>query len=41
VLRQSLQLYEFVVRRTNEGCTFKCVDPQGKETDIAFLGYSD
>ena len=41
VLRQALQLYEFVVEKTVEGAQFKCVDKSGKETEITFLGYTD
>src|SRR5690242_5839446 len=42
VLRQALQLYEFVVEKTAEGNTFKMVNEKaGTETAIAFLGYSD
>jgi hypothetical protein len=41
VLRQALQLYEFVVNETADGRNFKSVDKHGKETDIRFLGYTD
>jgi len=41
VLRQALQLYEYVVEQTGQGATFKSVDERGKETDIHFLGYGD
>lgn len=41
VLRQALQLYEYVVERTIEGAQFKSVDKTGKETEISFLGYTD
>lgn len=41
VLRQALQLYEFVVEKTNEGARFKSVDSAGNETEVRFLGYPD
>jgi hypothetical protein len=41
VLRQALQLYEFVVKQTAAGCKFKSIDKEGKETEIRFLGYPD
>jgi len=40
VVRQALQLYEFVVEKTGEGHTFKTVKA-GVEREITFIGYSD
>jgi len=40
-LRQALQLFEFVVKRTAEGCTFKKVEKDGSESEITFIGYVD
>ena len=41
VIRQSLQLYEFVVEQADQGATFKFVEKSGREREISFLGYSD
>jgi hypothetical protein len=41
VIRHSLQLFEFVVERADEGATFKYVEKSGREREISFLGYSD
>jgi hypothetical protein len=41
VIRQSLQLFEFVVEKADQGATFKYVDRAGQEREISFLGYSD
>jgi hypothetical protein len=40
-LRQALQLFEFVVKRTAEGCRFKKVEKDGRESEIQFIGYVD
>ena len=40
-LRQALQLFEFVVKRTAEGCRFKKVEKDGTESEITFIGYVD
>jgi hypothetical protein len=40
-LRQALQLFEFVVKRTAEGCRFKKVERDGRESEIQFIGYVD
>jgi hypothetical protein len=40
-LRQALQLFEFVVTRTAEGCRFKKVEKDGTESEITFIGYAD
>ena len=40
-LRQALQLFEFVVKRSAEGCRFKEVDKDGIESEITFIGYVD
>jgi hypothetical protein len=38
VIRQALQLYEYVVQRTIEGCSFKTIDPSGNEENLIFFG---
>jgi hypothetical protein len=38
VIRQALQLYEYVVQKTTEGYSFKAVNPQGKEESLVFFG---
>ncbi len=38
VIRQALQLYEYLAHRTIEGHTFKAIDQDGKEEKIVFLG---
>lgn len=38
VIRQALQLYEYIVQKTMEGYSFKAVDPQGKEEGLVFFG---
>jgi len=38
VIRQALQLYEFIVQRTVEGYSFKVVDRNGKEESLVFFG---
>jgi hypothetical protein len=40
-LRQALQLFEFVVKRTAEGCRFKKVEKDGTESELTFIGYVD
>ena len=41
VIRQALQLYEFVIERTDDGAKFMYVDKSGRETVVNFLGFSD
>ena len=41
VIRQSLQLFEFVVEKADQGAVFRYVDKAGREREINFLGYSD
>jgi hypothetical protein len=41
VIRQALQLFEFVIERTDDGSRFKYVDKSGRETEVNFLGFSD
>lgn len=41
VIRQSLQLFEFVVEKTDQGAVFRYVDKAGREREVSFLGYSD
>ena len=41
VIRQALQLYEFVIERTDNGAKFMYVDKAGRETEVNFLGFSD
>jgi hypothetical protein len=38
LIRQALQLYEYVAKRTLEGSTFRAVKPDGEEEAIVFLG---
>ena len=38
VVRQALQLYEFIAKRHREGCEFRAVYEGGKEETIVFLG---
>lgn len=38
VIRQALQLYEYIVQKTMEGYSFKAVDQNGKEKDLVFFG---
>jgi hypothetical protein len=40
-LRLALQLFEFVVKRTAEGCRFKKVEKDGSESEITLIGYAD
>jgi hypothetical protein len=40
-LRLALQLFEFVVKRTAEGCRFKKVEKDGSESEITFIGYAN
>lgn len=40
LIRQALQLYEFVAKRTVEGTTFRAVSPEGEEAELVFLGPS-
>ncbi len=38
VIRQALQLYEYVAKRTVQGWKFRAVSEQGGEEGIVFLG---
>ncbi len=38
VIRQALQLYEYVAKKTLEGHKFRAVDPKGREETLVFLG---
>ena len=38
VIRQALQLYEYIAKRTKDGHTFKALTPAGDEETIVFLG---
>jgi uncharacterized protein (DUF608 family) len=37
VIRQALQLYEYVARKSLEGWAFRAVNSNGKEENIVFL----
>jgi hypothetical protein len=37
IVRQAIQLYEYVVSRTMEGYSFKAIDQQGKEEGLVFF----
>lgn len=38
VIRQALQLYEFIAKRSKGGDTFKAITPAGDEETLVFLG---
>ena len=38
VIRQALQVYEYVARRTLEGYAFRAVAPDGNEETLVFFG---
>jgi hypothetical protein len=38
VIRQALQLFEYVARRTSEGYTFRAVSRDGREENLVFFG---
>lgn len=38
IVRQALQLYEYVARRTLEGYTFRAVSRTGREENLVFFG---
>ncbi len=38
VIRQALQLYEYLAQKTLDGHTFRAVDKDGREEKIVFLG---
>jgi hypothetical protein len=38
VIRQALQVYEYIARKTLEGYTFRAVDADGKEETLVFFG---
>lgn len=37
VIRQALQIYEYVARKTLNGYTFKAVDSKGREENLVFF----
>jgi hypothetical protein len=37
VIRQALQLYEYVARKTAQGCTFIAVDKNGQQEKLVFF----
>lgn len=37
VIRQALQLYEYITKKTLAGATFKTVDKNGHEESVVFL----
>ena len=37
VIRQALQVYEFISRRTLEGCSFRAVRPDGTAENLVFF----
>jgi len=41
VIRQALQLYEYVVKKAAAGYTFRQVSPDGKEENIVFFQLPD
>jgi hypothetical protein len=38
VIRQALQLYEYIAKRTIEGYTFRAVGRNGREENLVFFG---
>ena len=38
VIRQALQVYEYLVQRTLDGCSFREIDKDGREQTIVFMG---
>lgn len=40
LIRQALQLYEYVAKRAAEGCDFRIVDKEGSEEKIVLLDLS-
>jgi hypothetical protein len=41
LIRQALQLYEYVVKRVAEGYSFRLVDPSGKEETLVFFDFPE
>jgi len=37
VIRQALQVYEYIARKTKEGYVFRAVRPDGKEENLIFF----
>jgi hypothetical protein len=37
VIRQALQVYEYVARKTAEGYSFRAIGPDGKEENLVFF----
>ncbi|HEV7509865.1 MAG TPA: hypothetical protein VGS07_33640 [Thermoanaerobaculia bacterium] len=40
LIRQALQLYEYVAKRAAEGCDFRIVDKNGREEKVVLLDLS-
>jgi hypothetical protein len=38
VIRQALQLYEYIARRTIDGYTFRAISRNGREENLVFFG---
>jgi len=38
LIRDALQVYEFIVKQTLKGCTFKAVSKEGESETIRFIG---
>ena len=38
VIRQALQVYEYIARRAAEGYSFRALSPQGREENLVFFG---
>jgi hypothetical protein len=37
LIRQAMQVFEYLVHRTAEGCSFKVVDRSGRESEVVIL----
>lgn len=37
LIRQALQVYEYIARKTLEGYSFRAVTPEGKEENLVFF----
>lgn len=37
LIRQALQVYEYITRKTMEGYSFRAVTPEGKEENLVFF----
>lgn len=38
VIRQALQVYEYLAHKTLDGCTFRAIDKDGREETLVILG---